>query len=150
MDDIARTMAAIQRKYGNKDPLALAELEQRIADAGRKLAMVTYSDLVRGVSFTLPSVKGGQPFQINTYEWSGLDRAILGEVLGYISTRSYRNYGFMASSLVVNKAEYKPSDHFFQWMKTLDVLPDLDEDTVLRFWIEQVNKAHNWYAARRR
>ena len=150
MDDIARKMAAVQWSYGGRDPVALAELEQRIAEAGRKLGMVTYSDLVKGVTFRLPNVKRGQPFQINVYEWSGLDRAVLGEFLGYISTRSYREHGFMASALVVNKAEYKPSDHFFQWMKTLDVLPDLEEDTVLRFWIEHVNKAHTWYAARRR
>lgn len=150
MDQIAKTMAGIKWSYGDKDARALAELDRRIAEAGRKLAMITYSDLVRGVTFCLPNVKQGQPFQINTYEWSGLDRAVLGEFLGYISTRSYRDYGFMASALVVNKAEYQPSDHFFQWMKTLNVLPDLEEDTVLRFWIEQVNKAHNWYAAGRR
>ena len=30
-------------------------------------------------------------------------------------------------------------------METLNVLPDTNEDTVLKFWIEEVNKAHNWY-----
>ncbi len=150
MDAIAQTMAAIAGNYGDKDPRALGELERRIAEAGRKLAMITYSDLVSGIMFTISTVNEGKPFQINIYEWSGLDRAVLGEFLGFISTRSYRDHGFMASALVVNKAEYKPSDHFFQWMKTLNILRDLEEDTVLRFWIDHVNKAHNWYGARRR
>jgi hypothetical protein len=51
----------------------------------------------------------------------------------------------MASALVVSGIEFKPSDIFFDWMKTLDVLPDLSESTVLAFWADEVNKAHRWY-----
>jgi hypothetical protein len=47
--------------------------------------------------------------------------------------------------LVVNKAEFKPSDQFFKWMEELGVLPNLKEDTILAFWADQVNRAHNWY-----
>ncbi len=55
-----------------------------------------------------------------------------------------------SSALVVNRAEYKPSDIFFEWMEYLNVLPDLEEETVLAFWANEVNKAHNWYKSHRK
>jgi hypothetical protein len=80
---------------------------------------------------------------------SEFDRGMVGEFLGNISTRSYCAHGFMASALVVSRLEYKPSDLFFEWMVRLNVLPNTNQDTVLKFWIEHVNKAHNWYKAGR-
>ncbi len=147
-DDILRRMEQVSWTYPLEDPAALEILERRIAETGRNLSLITYSDLVDGVVFSLPSVRGGKPFQIE--EWTGLDRGIIGEFLGYISTRSYREAGFMASALVVNSTEYRPSDHFFRWMAELEVLPNRDDDAVLAFWADQVNKAHNWYSATRR
>jgi hypothetical protein len=149
MDEITAKMQAVNWMYADKDANALLVLEERIADTGRKLALITYSDLVRGVDFHLPNVKNGQPYRIQTYDWSGFDRAIIGEFLGFISTRSYLNANFMASALVVSgksaEEAYQPSEHFFEWMEILGVLPDLKRDTVLAFWADQVNKAHIWY-----
>jgi hypothetical protein len=145
MDDLATKLGAIKWRYADQDAAAKAELARRIGAKGRKLGLVTYSDLVRGVTFRLPNVNNGVPFQIDTDEWTGLHRAILGDFLGAISADSYREAGFLATALVVNKLEYTPSDQFFKWMEELGVLPDLREDTVLAFWAQQVNKAHNWY-----
>ena len=150
MDDTLRRMHSFNWIYADKDLNALGVLEQRIADTGRRLQLITYSQLVGGMAFHLPNVRNGEAYQIQTFEWSGLDRAIIGEFLGYISTRSYEQAGFMASALVVNAMEFKPSWHFFEWMRTLQVLPNLDDNTVLAFWAEQVNRAHNWYRAQRR
>ena len=58
---------------------------------------------------------------------------------------SYLEAEFMASALVMGRAESKPSDSFFEWMEYLNVLPNLKEETVLAFWSEQVKKAHHWY-----
>jgi hypothetical protein len=149
MDAIAQKMAEVNFVYADKDPDAVAILEHRIAEAGKRLQLITYSDLVKGVDFHLPNVKKGA-YRIQIYDWSGLDRDILGDFLGYISTRSYREHGFMASALVVNRSEYKPSDHFFEWMEKLEALESMDEDKVLEFWAKEVNKAHNWYAAGRK
>ena len=149
-DELARRMEAIEWKWGDKDPAALAELERRVAEAGRKLQLITYSDLVEGVDFRLPNLRNGAPYRIAIHNWSGLDREIIGSFLGYISLHSYRKAGFMASALAVNRAEYRPSEHFFRFMRELEVLPDNDEATILRFWADQVNKAHKWYKARRR
>lgn len=149
-DELIRRMAAIDWKFADQDPAALSELEARIAETGRNLALITYSDLVEGVVFRVPTIKDGAPYQISIYDWSGLDRLLIGDFLGYISTRSYRAHGFMASALVIGKAAYKPSDHFFQWMRDLQLLADTREETVLAFWAGQVNKAHNWYGAGRK
>ncbi|SRR6266568_2068751 len=145
MDELAAELSRIEWHYADGDPTAKAELARRISAAGRRLQLITYSDLVRGITFRLPNVHNGAPFQIETDDWTGLDRAILGDFLGAISSDSYREAGFLATAIVVNKAEYKPSDQFFKWMGDLGVLPDMREDTVLAFWADQVNKAHNWY-----
>jgi hypothetical protein len=58
---------------------------------------------------------------------------------------SYMEAGFMCSALVIARLESKPSDIFFEWMETLEILPNLRDDTVLAFWSEQVKKAHQWY-----
>jgi hypothetical protein len=148
-DDTCHKMRAINWKWADQDPQALAALEEKIAAAGRNLQMITYSDLVKRVEFHLPNVRNGEAYRIPIHNWSGFDRGMLGEFLGYISMRSYCAHGFMASSLAVSRQEYKPSDLFFEWMVRLNVLPNTNEETVLKFWIERVNKAHNWYKAGR-
>lgn len=40
--------------------------------------------------------------------------------------------------------------HVFIQLKTLNALRDLDEETILRFWIENVNNARNSYGAPRK
>jgi hypothetical protein len=142
MDDIERRMAEIKWSYAESDPDALAELVKRIEDKGRGEDLINYSDLVRGVTFHLRNVNKGEPFQIDVHDWTDLDRAILGEFLGYISMLSYRKAKFMASALAINRTEFKPSYHFFNWMKDLGMLSGRDVDD---FWQEQVKKAHNWF-----
>lgn len=148
-DELCKKMKAVDLIWADKDLNALEILEARIAEVGRNLQMITYSDLVKGVDFHLPNVRGGAAYRVPIHDWSGFDRGMVGEFLGYISTRSYCEHGFMASALVVNRNEYKPSDLFFEWMVRLNVLPDTNESTILQFWIEHVNKAHNWYKAGR-
>jgi hypothetical protein len=114
-DDLCKKMRAYDFVWADKDPAALSILEARIAEAGRNLQMITYSDLVKGVDFHLANVRNGEVYRIPIHDWSGFDRGMLGEFLGFISTCSYCEHGFMASALVVNRLEYKPSEHFFDW-----------------------------------
>jgi len=67
MDEIVARMQAVNWHYGDKDANALSILEERIAETGRKLGLITYSDLVRGVDFRLPNIKNGEPYRIQTY-----------------------------------------------------------------------------------
>jgi hypothetical protein len=76
-----------------------------------------------------------------------VDRTLVGEFLGYISARSYRRHSFMASALAVEKAEGKPSFQFFKWMRKLGAIPSTDDDVVLSFWVDQVNRAYQHFAS---
>lgn len=144
-DSIAAKLEEFEWRWADKDGRALAMLEERLASTGKSRGLITYSDLVRGVRFKVSSLHGGKPFEIHVHDWTDLDRALIGDFLGFVSSRSYSRAGFMASALVVSKSEYKPSWHFFQWMETLDIVPDLDDETVLAFWAGEVHKAHKWY-----
>ena len=146
MDAIESRMDAIVWEYADKDLAAIAELTNRIAETGRKFGLISYTDLVSGVPFHYPNIDSGQPHFISVFgEWSGLDRRIVGDCLGYISMQSYKEAKFMASALVIARLESKPSDIFFEWMKELGALPSTSEMAVLKFWSEQVNKAHQWH-----
>ena len=145
MDPIAERLKAIEWEYADKDSAAVAELRRRIEETGRRFRLISYTDLVRGVDFHFPNINNGRAYRITTYDWSGLDRRIVGDCLGFISKESYLAHGFMASALVIAREESKPSDIFFRWMEELGVLPNTREETVLKFWVEQVNKAHQWY-----
>lgn len=146
------TLAKLQEthwRWATQDSASQEEIERRIIGMARKQGLITYSDLVKNIEFEISSVNQGRPFQIDVHNWSVLDRALLGDFLGYTSSRSYRKAGFMISALVVNRGESAPSWHFFEWMKHLDVLPDTNEQTVLAFWTEQVRQAHDWFGKHR-
>ena len=144
-DPILKKLAEIEWLWADEDESALQALEDRIAQTGKHEDLINYSDLVRGVKFQIPTINGGKPYEIHVHNWIDLDRALIGDFLGKVCARSYERGRFMASALVVNKGEAEPSWHFFQWMQTLDVLPDLSKDTVLKFWSEQVSAAHKWF-----
>jgi len=87
MDPLLQRFRDMEWVYATGDPKALQTLEERIATAGRKRSLITYSELVRGVTFDLPNLQ--KPRVIDTSDWHELDRAIVGSFLGYISMRSY-------------------------------------------------------------
>ncbi|QWT47145.1 hypothetical protein [Azospira inquinata] len=130
----------------NDQAHALQELAQRIARTGRlNRSLISYSNLVAGVRFQFSNVNNGEPFEIDTHNWHGLHRRIIGDLLGYLSFLSYRDYDFMASALVAGLIENRPSEIFFEWMESLGALPNLSEDAITEFWVGEVNKAVNWY-----
>lgn len=133
-------------KYPNVDKNALEKLSERIAAAGKERRMIKYSELVSSIAFRLPNVKNGEPYFIKTWDWSGFDRGLIGEFLGYISVNSYIKWGFMASAIVVLANDYEPSPIFFDWMSDLELISYIDEDTKLAFWADQVKKAFKYYS----
>ena len=124
---------------------AILGIEKRIKKTGEIGVPIIYSDLVRNIEFSSPNLNDGEPFFISNTDWSGLNRALIGQLLAKISIKSYKEHGFMASALVVNSSEYKPSAHFFEWMNYLGIIPNLNDSTILIFWVEQVRKAVNHY-----
>lgn len=130
----------------NVNPLALQEMTNRIARTGRLgSSLISYSNLVSGITFQFPNVQNNMPFVIDVRNWEGLHRRIVGDCLGYISFISYKEHDFMASSLVAGITTNKPSDIFFEWMKSLGAIENLTEKSIDEFWIDQVKKSVAWY-----
>jgi hypothetical protein len=142
-DPIGDALNAIAFKWANEDPDALLALERRIAAAARNQGLISYTDLVAGVSFQLPTVHDGRPFHIT--EWTDLHRAIIGDFLGLVNVRSWAEHGFLASALVVDRVEMKPSRIFFSWAQEHALGGRSSESAVLEFWVNQVKQAHAYY-----
>ena len=147
-DNIREAFGSMRWKYADKDPAALAELEERIAEAARHRKLITYSELVRGVRFDLPNLQDG-PRTIDVGDWQDLDRAIVGDFLGYISQRSYERQGFFASALVVLKADGSPSEGFYTLMRDLGLISSGKTDKAMYLFADHVAKAHTWHATHR-
>ena len=144
-DAIGERFRTIQWHYADRDPHALEELEQRIASVGRKRGLVTYSDLVRGVRFEFPSLRDGER-TIDVSDWQDVDRAILGDFLGYISLRSYEKARFFSSALVVSKMDGSPGEGFYSLLKELGLISSGRTDKAMYLWAEHVEKAHTWFS----
>lgn len=145
IDRIDEAFRAMKWKYADKDPDALAELERRIAEAGRRRSLITYSDLVRGVRFNLPNLREGAR-TIDVADWQELDRAIVGDFLGYISQRSYERHRFFSSALVVTKTDGSPSEGFYTLMRDLGLISSGKTDKAMYLFADHVAKAHTWCA----
>ena len=145
--NVIAAMEEITWPYASNDQAnALQDLQDRICKTGRLgVSLISYSNLVSGISFRFSNVRDGEPFVIDVQNWDGLERRIIGDCLGYISYVSYRDHDFMASALVAGLAWNKPSELFFEWMESIGAIPNMDEDTIDSFWIDQVNKAQAWY-----
>lgn len=136
-------MAQTEWKYADNDPAAVAVLRERFTDSARQQQLIHYSDLVEGVEFALPTRR--EPYQIDTSEWVGFDRHLIGDYLGYLSSESYRAHGFMISAIAVSKADGTPSKQFFAWARELGLLKKRGQDAALAFWTEQMNRAFDHF-----
>ena len=145
MDKILERFRAIQWNYAHRDPAARAELDHRIAEVGRRRGLITYSDLVRGVTFNLSNLREPR-HQIDTTDWQDLDRAIIGDFLGYLSMESYEGAGFFCSALVVGKQDGTPGEGFYNLLKELGLLASSKTDKAMYLWADHVAKAHTWYS----
>ncbi|MEM9814798.1 MAG: hypothetical protein AAF827_00050 [Cyanobacteria bacterium P01_D01_bin.6] len=106
---------------------------------------MTYSQLVQGIEFCIPSITDGKPFRLNISGWTDQDRHIIGQFLGKLSCESDESHWFMANALVVDAIEGRPSKNFFGWMEYIEAIPDKSETAILSFWADHVQKAHKWY-----
>lgn len=148
MDQITERFREMSWKYAPQDSLALAELERRLGEAARKRSLITYSDLVRGVTFNLPTLR--EPIRtIDVTDWQDLDRAIIGDFLGYMSMRSYELGRFFSSALVVTKTDGSPSEGFYTLMKDLGSIASSKTKKAMYLFAGHVAKAHTWYEKHR-
>lgn len=124
---------------------ARAEIYERIRQAAKQRKMITYSDLVRGIKFTHPQMRNGEPFEILTFDWKGWDRKFIGGTLAQLTCDTLVTHDCLITSLVVDKGENAPSKILFEWLCDMNVIPDLDERTVLGFWAHHVKKTFEYF-----
>lgn len=145
MDAVERQLDKVVWLFADKDEEAVSELRRRLVSAARRQNLPDYSALVDGITFRVGSINRGQPYQIDTSEWTGLDRRMIGDFLGFLSAESYRANRFMISALVIGKTNSLPSQHFFDWMRELGILKSGSEDAILRYWADQVRRILDHY-----
>jgi hypothetical protein len=145
MDNILECFRSIQWHYAPHDEKARAELDRRIAEVGRRRGLLTYSDLVRDVTFNLPNLHERR-HRIDTADWQDLDRAIVGDFLGYLSMESYERAGFFSSALVVSKQDGSPGEGFYNLLRELGLIASSKTDKAMYLWADHVAKAHTWYS----
>src|SRR5438034_11285835 len=123
----------MQWPYAEKDVSARAELEKRLAETARRRALIPYAELVHGITFRLPNVAQGQPFQLGIPEWTELHSAILKDFLNYISYESYMHGGFLASAVAVRKITGEPSEGFRSLVDQLGLFGSSKRDDFVIF-----------------
>jgi hypothetical protein len=147
MDHVLRRMRNVRWAYAPHDARAVHEMTERLRVAARAGRLVTYSDVVAGVELHLPNVNEGRPFVIDVHAWRDVDRQIVGDLLGWISARTFEEAEVLLSALVVSAdddAPSQPSRRFFTWARDVGLLHGTGADAELAFWSEQVTKAHAW------
>jgi len=140
-------MTARAWPYSEACPEALAELGRRIAEVGKRRALVHYSKLVTGLEVRLAGDGDGAPFELGVPEWSDQDRKILGDLLGRLSLDTYQRGQFLASALVTAKGTQEPGEGFWAFVDELGLFNSTSPTRRLMFWTEQVRLAHDWYAS---
>lgn len=128
-------------------------MKERIARYARERGSITYSQLVEGLHFICPAF-GNQPHVVQTWDWSGPDRHMIGTCLALIA-RDYLRLGAncLVTSIVVyatnDEGGNLPSPVLFNWLEELGVLPDTTDATKYEFWGEQVNRTVRYYRTHR-
>jgi hypothetical protein len=146
LDRIAKLFGQQAWAFAEQDFDALAEISRRVAAIGRQKGLLTYTELVSGIDFRIPTVLGGKPQRLGVPDWGDLHRAIVGDFLGRLCMETYLQGGFMGGALVVASETRQPSEGYRNLMRTVGVLHGKSEDEFLSHWSCETNKAYEWYA----
>jgi hypothetical protein len=146
MDRVAKRLAEYSWPYASQDPVAFDAIARRVAAAGARRELLTYSEVVSGIDFHLPSVHGGEAVRLGVPEWTDLHRAIVGDFLGRLCLDTYVAGHFMGSALVVASETGQPSEGYRGLMRDLGLLHGRSDDEFLSHWVAEVQKAYAWYA----
>jgi len=82
-DEIRSALLNCDYIYAADDIDSVVEMQKRISRTGRLAGasgnFISYSNLVEGIGFNLPSINNGNTHIIDTSEWTGQDRRICGD-----------------------------------------------------------------------
>ena len=146
MDKIQAKFDGMKWPYASQDSAAVQEIDARLPAAGGQRKLITYSELAKGLTFQLPSLREPRHV-IDVFDWQDLDRAIIGDILGHASKLSYERGGFFSSALVVTKLDGSPSEGFYSLLRALGLIASSKTDRAMYLWADHVARAHTWYAS---
>ena len=126
-DLVLERIRSLNWSFADADSDARLTMERRLAEAARQGKFVAYSELVRGIAFTLSNVKG-PPLQLGVPDWIDLHRAIIGDFLGRISCDSCEKAGFLASAVAVSSTTQELSEGFRSLVNALGLAPRRGDD----------------------
>lgn len=131
--------------YPSADPNGQRHIRKKLeAAAGSKRQdPLTYSDLVGDVEFTLPD---GRKHSIIVHDWTGFDRMLIGQHLGFLASESFTDHGFMLSAFAVDSSNRRPSNGFFDLGVAFGAFPKDDPKRRDSFWTTQMALAHEFYS----
>lgn len=155
--EVLQLMSRESWRFANGDEQAYGRLGERLAAAAVNQRLLTYSELVDGILFRLPTVEA-QPLLLGVPSWEPLHRAILGDFLGRLAVESYQSHRFLISAIAVQQegssvgqgpAHGQPSLPFFELAKRVGLLRDSTDIGRLEFWQEQVRLAYAHFTGHR-
>ncbi len=110
---------------------AKQEMKLAIIERAKKRLMINYSELLNKITSLKLDIE-----QVD-------HRSIMAEMLGEISLAEDKDGRGMLSALVTHKTgDMEPGQGFFHYAKVLG--KDISDKT--RFWIQEVNKVHNYWS----
>ncbi|QOF77563.1 hypothetical protein [Variovorax sp. 38R] len=136
-------------QYVPHDHGALEIVANRLGLAARERATLTYGALVKNVTFCIPSINEGRPYQPNMdMDGSNVvrrqDLEVVDEFLTYLSLHSYKGADLIASALVSGPANGKPNAEFLRLARKLRrSTPRLTSDTEL--WTSELQRSFNYF-----
>ncbi len=146
MDSISDRFAAIPWRYAPHNLTTLVAIERCIAAKARVGKSLTYSDVADGIAFSLPTPRAPM-LRIDVRRWRSLDRLVVGEILAYVSMRSFAQGKFFPSAVVVRKGRQPTSGPgFHNPVCTLGRLPGKRETPrAVQSWRDQLDRTCEWY-----
>lgn len=104
---------------------AIAEMAERMALTAKQRTVMTFSGLIRGLSFRNPALPGSARNEIATENGAvlrTLDQALIDSLLLLLSLHSFKHADIIASALVV-PGSAKPSEGFVKTARALLAIP---------------------------
>jgi hypothetical protein len=107
--------------YAPRDPATCEIVFERLKSAAQRNRLLTYAELVRGVTFMVPG-EGGElrSHVIDVGFLRGQDEAIIQDFGRYIGAATYRDSQVLLNALLVpNSRSQRPADAFFNWASSV-------------------------------
>lgn len=167
-DTAAPTLTPIEKaetrkwQYATMDPVACAFLAEKLGESCIRGRPITYAELSRGATFTLPDGNGGSRYVMDISDGKYInssDQFILDDFLCFLSLQSAKGAGILASANVMDPREknlvpkgflatatllgFRRDVHYPQ---TVGRGPGFNEQMEqAAFWVKEQKKAYAWF-----